>query len=307
MSDIESEDKSLRVYSADPLMTQARSLLTPLRFLSAESAKARSYTLPTFCDSKAMSALIRVCFLPTYHVVLVRLPSLGVYHCLLGAHCLQDTSVDRYINCRKSDIQIELPRTLSGFPRLNVSTSYGQVELPAAESFTFTGVVITTVFADLSYAELRSSTLVLNSTQGNVKLTGASVSVLGLNTVSGNIVASGLKILNRTEAEVINLGIGRVNVSSVSGEIEMGIMTESVVGVITESGSVSITLSNGFHGSYHLKCSNCGLSISGAASTVISEEKRTTGELIGTIGGGGESSLSVQSLSGDVVVRVVDN
>ena len=66
-----------------------------------------------------------------------------------------DSTVDRYINCRKSDITVRLPgelgsntegdstrrpRTVSEFPTIEVATVYGSVALPPADLFYFRSI-----------------------------------------------------------------------------------------------------------------------------------------------------------------------
>lgn len=81
----------------------------------------------------------------------------------------QDTTVDKHINCRKSDITVNLPgdlgtnrcgsddpdcgrrvaRTLDEFPSVKVTTKYGSVILPKSSDFYFKGIDLTTEEADL--------------------------------------------------------------------------------------------------------------------------------------------------------------
>jgi hypothetical protein len=90
----------------------------------------------------------------------------------------QDTTIDHYINCRRSDIVVSLPgtlgvdeetpqtlakqrkrRSLEEFPAITVTTSYGDVQLPPANQFEFSEINIRSKCGDLSYEALQAITL----------------------------------------------------------------------------------------------------------------------------------------------------
>ena len=122
----------------------------------------------------------------------------------------QDTSVDKLINCRKSDITVNLPgdlgtnqcgpsdpdcgrrvaRTLDEFPSIKVTTKYGSIVLPKSNDFYFKGIDLTTEESDLEYDAIRSSSLAFASKNGALKLTGPQAHHMTVKTEAGPIYAS---------------------------------------------------------------------------------------------------------------------
>jgi hypothetical protein len=122
----------------------------------------------------------------------------------------QDTTIDKMINCRKSDITVNLPgdlgtnqcgaddpdcgrrvaRTLDEFPSVKVTTKYGSIVLPKSDDFYFKGIDLTTEESDLEYDAISSSNLAFASTNGAIKLTGPSAHHIKVDTVAGPVYAS---------------------------------------------------------------------------------------------------------------------
>ena len=242
-----------------------------------------------------------------------------------------DSNVDKYINCRKSDITVNLPgdlgtnqcgeedpdcgrrvaRTLDEFPSIKVSTTYGSIVLPRSDDFYFKKIDLTTVESDLEYDAIRASHLAFESTAGALRITGPSANYVGMTTAAGAIYASAVNLMNITEQDPLTgehlvLGFGTFNATSDTGNMEVGITTRGIVEIRTGSGSVDLTVANSFAGQYELVCPGCGLAISGSEGTIINEALREKGRLTGSIGTfQGGASIFVTSNTGDVTVRVV--
>lgn len=122
----------------------------------------------------------------------------------------QDTNVDKMINCRKSDITVNLPgslgtnqcgaddpdcgrrvaRTLDEFPSVTVTTKYGSIILPKSSDFYFKGIDLTTEESDLEYDAIQASNLAFTSTNGAIQLTGPSAHHMKVKTEAGTVYAS---------------------------------------------------------------------------------------------------------------------
>ena len=102
----------------------------------------------------------------------------------------QDTYIDEFINCRKSDLTISLPGTLGTesataelrvagqpvrdvrkfdeFPSLKVETYYGTILLPDAELFKFSDIELSSKKSNLEYESLQAVNLKLESEEATV-------------------------------------------------------------------------------------------------------------------------------------------
>ena len=146
-----------------------------------------------------------------------------------------DTTVDRYINCRKSDITIGLPgdlgtnrigdatrvaRTLDQFPSVKVATVYGSVVLPNNPAhFYFKSIDLETKHSDMQYDGLTSAKLAFKNDEGLTTLTAPSANAISIASTTGAITASAVVLQNLTRMDALSgeqivVGMGGLNVTS---------------------------------------------------------------------------------------------
>eukprot|EP01048_Picozoa_sp_COSAG05_P015015 COSAG05_NODE_1758_length_4138_cov_1092.842783_2_plen_616_part_00 len=131
-----------------------------------------------------------------------------------------DTTVDKYINCRKSDITVGLPgdlgtntaggggrpaRTLDQFPAIVVQTVYGKVILPNNRNqFYFKSIDLTTKYSDMEYDGLESAELKFTNDEGVTVLKGPKANYITMASQSGAITASAVALQNITQLDPLS-------------------------------------------------------------------------------------------------------
>jgi len=246
----------------------------------------------------------------------------------------RDTATDYYIDCRRADVKMLIPKSLSGYPSINVSTHYGKVVLPAATDFDFTSVRLATVQSDLIYGNVKPrcpvkteaqlaeqaalglfpcvAEIALTSEQGNVDLQGAEANMVTLKTSAGSIYSSGIRLSNKTIPSLVSLTLfgsdyGVLNATSSSGNVEVSVLGTGVVSIASTSGDIKVSLQRSFAGSYVVTQgkSGGGLSVSDVACTSChTEDKREKMLLSGTIGGGGGASIKASTDTGKITLVI---